>query len=339
MASWQSGDSDPIHKTYMRVAAQIFTSEDKKHDVAEGLELVSALLFEHREEDSMIDELHEIVRVRRGARGQIKTVTPLQQLLLAELLFDGAIDSLKSNQLISEADKYGNGLPLPVVLRVSSRGRILGSDDDIEGQIFAASVNLRWGAEPAFNLEFLELTNQSASDNDSNKSLKQLAIALNRKKELAQRVDKAMRGVRYIIAHWRQLFTEFRADEIKYLKAAVSAFLRNIVRGHANGGMYDLYVEFKDEATGKMNSIVASLGLPHIVEERWHSSLGISDPIELSRPNNQYATTLTPEIIAAIIIPQIVYRVTELEELGTDLSTIAPIEKILCTCDWLIGLH
>lgn len=339
MAPWQSDDSDPIHKTYMRAAAQVFTTEHKKHDVAEGLEYLSTMLFKHREEDSMIDELHEIVRVRRRARGQVKQVTPLQQLLLAELLFDGAIDSFKSAPHLLEADKFGNGLPLPVVLRVSSRGRILGTDEDIEGQIIAASVNLRWGAEPAFDLEFLELTNQTASDHDSNRSLKQLAIELNRKKELAQRVDKAIRGVRYIIANWRQLFTELRNDEIKYLKASVSGFLRNIVRGYANGGMYDLYVEFKEETTGEVKSIVASLGLPNIVEERWHSSLGISAPIELSRPNNQHAASLPPEIIAAIVIPQIVYRVTELEELGNDLSTIAPIENILCTGRWLIGLH
>jgi hypothetical protein len=339
MPSWNSEDQDPIKKSYMRTAAQVFSTERKQHDVAEGLEYISSLLFNHREEDPMISELHEIVSVRRKARGSERPVTPMQQLLLAELIFDEAIDILNVEQNTIQANSYGNGLPLPVLLKVSVRGRLVGSDESIEENLYAAAVNLKWGMEPAFKLEFLELTNDFTIDTDSNLSLRQSAAIVDRRNELSQRIEKAMRGVRYIIKYWRQLFPEYRNDEMKYLKASVSGFLRNIVRGYANNGIYDLYVEFIDETTGDVNPIVASLGLPRIVEERWYSSLGISEPIELSRPNNQFATSLPPEIVAAIVIPQIVYRITELEQMDGGLSAIAPIESVLTTGRWLIGLH
>ena len=83
---------DPIPKAFLRCAAQI--APDVKtgawYDTRYGLDYLFKVLGERKDEHETFDRLYKKISIRRGAKGQEQTLGPLDQLLLAEILFDEA---------------------------------------------------------------------------------------------------------------------------------------------------------------------------------------------------------------------------------------------------------
>ena len=86
---------DPVPKGLMRVAAQLNqTAEDGEwYDTMLGLEFVQDRVRALRESDPQYRRLADCLSVRRGARGTAKVLSPVQQILLNEILVAETIAS------------------------------------------------------------------------------------------------------------------------------------------------------------------------------------------------------------------------------------------------------
>lgn len=84
---------DPMPKALMRCAAQIAPNlpEGAWYDTRHGLEYMFSLLNGLREEDATLQALYKAISIRRGGKGRKAPLSAEDQLLLAELLFDQAI--------------------------------------------------------------------------------------------------------------------------------------------------------------------------------------------------------------------------------------------------------
>ncbi len=91
---------DPLPKRFMRAAAMagraanLTSGPGSEHDVQEGLDLLSNRLYFLRNTAPLYGELQNLLSVRRKARGKHSPLTAVQQLLLAELIYDIAIGAL-----------------------------------------------------------------------------------------------------------------------------------------------------------------------------------------------------------------------------------------------------
>jgi len=83
---------DPLPKELMRATAQAWTEvpQGEWYDTRHGLDSIFENLKSRQAEHSDIGDLYERVSVRRGGRGQKLDLSPADQLLLTELLFDQA---------------------------------------------------------------------------------------------------------------------------------------------------------------------------------------------------------------------------------------------------------
>ncbi len=84
--------SDPIPKALLRSAAQLVpdAAEGEWYDTRLGLELMHRILSDRRTEHDEFKKLFDKISVRRGGRGRGENLTCIDQLLLAEMLFDKA---------------------------------------------------------------------------------------------------------------------------------------------------------------------------------------------------------------------------------------------------------
>lgn len=92
LADYDGGD--PLPKRIMRAAAMAAKATGKatgpgaEHDVQEGLDLLTNVLYDRRNDSPGYFNLQDLLSVRRRARGAHKAVEPTQQLLLGEIIFD-----------------------------------------------------------------------------------------------------------------------------------------------------------------------------------------------------------------------------------------------------------
>ncbi|MFS8933092.1 hypothetical protein POZ87_18270 [Cupriavidus taiwanensis] len=85
--------SDPLPKALLRSAAQLNpdAQDGEWYDLMLGLELIQSRVREARSQGSWFQQLADVVSVRCGARGQERSVSAEQQLLLGEILLDEAL--------------------------------------------------------------------------------------------------------------------------------------------------------------------------------------------------------------------------------------------------------
>ncbi len=82
---------DPLPKDLMRAAALVIkVPEGEWYDTRHGLEAIFENLKARRSEHGEIQDLYDRVSVRRGGRGKKLDLSPSDQVLLTELLFDQA---------------------------------------------------------------------------------------------------------------------------------------------------------------------------------------------------------------------------------------------------------
>jgi hypothetical protein len=83
---------DPLPKELMRTTAQAWAAapHGEWYDTLHGLDSIFVNLKSRQAEHSDIQTLYKRVSVRRGGRGKKLDLSPTDQLLLAELLFDQA---------------------------------------------------------------------------------------------------------------------------------------------------------------------------------------------------------------------------------------------------------
>lgn len=83
---------DPMPKALLRAAAQLNTDavDGEWYDTRLGLELMFSILRDRRADGPMFKKLFDRVSVRRGGRGLKTSLSPNDQLLLTEILFDVA---------------------------------------------------------------------------------------------------------------------------------------------------------------------------------------------------------------------------------------------------------
>jgi predicted nucleotidyltransferase len=81
---------DPIPKSLARVAAQLVleAEEGEWYDTRLGLEYLWTELSRRRPDSGRLQALYRKISVRRGGRGRRQPLTDLDQLLLAEILYD-----------------------------------------------------------------------------------------------------------------------------------------------------------------------------------------------------------------------------------------------------------
>lgn len=90
-------DEDPLPKDTMRHAAIIrelrrpSNFPDAATDVQRGLDFISHFLYENENFNAEFERLSTAVSVRRKARGIRESLSPLHQLLLAEIIFGSAL--------------------------------------------------------------------------------------------------------------------------------------------------------------------------------------------------------------------------------------------------------
>lgn len=90
--------TDPMPKALLRVAAQQLKDvpDGAWYDTRLGLEELHRKLGDLRTEDPLFNETYKVVSVRRGGRGQRKPLTALDQLVLAEILFEDGFNAQTS---------------------------------------------------------------------------------------------------------------------------------------------------------------------------------------------------------------------------------------------------
>lgn len=109
-------ETDPLPKDIMRFAAMArqlarpSTIPGAEIDTQRGLDYLTHFLYEFETSNEKYQALHNTVSVRRGARGIAECISPIQQLLLSEIIVDSAIrfnaDALASrlrSKMISES--------------------------------------------------------------------------------------------------------------------------------------------------------------------------------------------------------------------------------------------
>lgn len=84
---------DPLPKSLVRSAAQISPAlkDGEWYDTRKGLDHLFRVLGDRQGEHDQLEQLYRKVSIRRGGRGQKEALTPIDQLLLAEILFDEAL--------------------------------------------------------------------------------------------------------------------------------------------------------------------------------------------------------------------------------------------------------
>lgn len=108
---------DPLPKPIMRAAAMAAKATGKatgpgaEHDVQEGLDLLTNVLYDRRDDNPGYLNLQDLVSVRRRARGARKAIEPTHQLLLGEMIFDlvSAVAELPSKGDDGGASRPGDG--------------------------------------------------------------------------------------------------------------------------------------------------------------------------------------------------------------------------------------
>jgi predicted nucleotidyltransferase len=85
---------DPLPKRVMRAAAMAAKATGKaigpgaEHDVQEGLDLLTNVLYARRDDNPGYFNLQDLLSVRRRARGVHRAVEPTHHLLLSEIIYD-----------------------------------------------------------------------------------------------------------------------------------------------------------------------------------------------------------------------------------------------------------
>jgi len=85
---------DPVPKRFMRAAAMAARAVGQtsgpgaEHDLREGLEFITHVLYQIRDSDRKYKNLHDNIAVRRRARGASSGVQAEELLLLSEVLYD-----------------------------------------------------------------------------------------------------------------------------------------------------------------------------------------------------------------------------------------------------------
>lgn len=64
-----------------------------EYDTRLGLNYLTGYLLDHEKDDQQLDTLHQLISERLGARGKGGPISPFNQLLLAEIVFDLAISA------------------------------------------------------------------------------------------------------------------------------------------------------------------------------------------------------------------------------------------------------
>lgn len=97
---WQeyNDEDDPLPKETMRHAAMVRELKkpsnifDAATNVQRGLDFISHFLYENEDLNSEYKNLSTALSVRRKGRGTKEALSPLQQLMLAEMIFGSALD-------------------------------------------------------------------------------------------------------------------------------------------------------------------------------------------------------------------------------------------------------
>lgn len=112
---------DPLPKTLARVAAQLAPNaeEGEWYDTRLGLEYLYAELARRRDESDRFKSLYRSMSVRRGGNGRRRPLSELDQLLLAEILYDLAA-AARLEPVIMWEIRFNGGAP-----HGSERERIL----------------------------------------------------------------------------------------------------------------------------------------------------------------------------------------------------------------------
>lgn len=105
-------DEEPLPKDIMRHGAMAeFLSSDvpnaeTQYDTQVGLDFLTHVLYERRNENALFKNLHDRVSVRRGGRGAPAALSSADQLLLSELIYGQAV-----RHLIEAARKKAQAQP------------------------------------------------------------------------------------------------------------------------------------------------------------------------------------------------------------------------------------
>lgn len=104
-------DTDPLPKDIMRhaaMAAELSTPSAEpgaEFDIQFGLDFLSNSLYQERTIDQYVDDIHNRLSIRRGARGTKEPVNPTDQLFLAEWIFDQSFQALDEREKAFAAAK------------------------------------------------------------------------------------------------------------------------------------------------------------------------------------------------------------------------------------------
>lgn len=108
--------ADPVPKDVMRygaMAARLRKPEAEvgaEYDTQAGLDYLTNFLFDAKERNAAYARLHNWVSVRRGARGQVGPLTPADNILMAEIIWDLAIEALQARKA-QEAERQAARVP------------------------------------------------------------------------------------------------------------------------------------------------------------------------------------------------------------------------------------
>ena len=98
------GGTEPIPKDIMRQAAMVKQlrmqggEPGAEYDLQYGLDFVSHLLYSGQNRDPLLKQIHDLVSIRRGARGQSAPLSVADQMILAEVLFEQARESVLADR-------------------------------------------------------------------------------------------------------------------------------------------------------------------------------------------------------------------------------------------------
>ena len=91
---------DPIPKDVMRHAAMaarlrnLNSAVGAEYDTQAGLDFLTHYLYDVQGREPAYADLHHLVSVRRGARGEVEPLKPIDNLLMAEIVWDLAHEAL-----------------------------------------------------------------------------------------------------------------------------------------------------------------------------------------------------------------------------------------------------
>ena len=106
---------DPMPKALLRAAAQLNTEavDGEWYDTRLGLELMYSILQNRRSDGDGFRKLFDRVSVRRGGRGLKTNLSQNDQLLLAELLFDVAVATAETEEIVTWEVRLSDGSNRP----------------------------------------------------------------------------------------------------------------------------------------------------------------------------------------------------------------------------------